>query len=207
MTKTVRSSSVLPGTRGKQTREKILRAAARLVGRMGFRRTTITEIAEGAGIGKATVYLYFKDKQDILTYLVQKETNSILDQINTAVGGENTVAGQLRAFILTRYRSIHSLLELYSATPQLLLEDFPAIQQASQNYGEQELAVVQSLLDAGRAKGELALKDTQLAAIAITGTLRSLDHPWIFQHAPSAPIDLEQRVDDLVHHFLYGMIA
>ncbi len=173
---------------------------------MGFRRTTITEIAEGAGIGKATVYLYFKDKQDILTYLVQQETTRILEQIKAAVANENTVADRLRAFILTRYRSIHSLLKLYSATPQLLLEDFPAIQEAAQDYGEQELAVVQTLLEEGCVAGELALKDAHLAAIAVTGTLRSLDHPWIFHHAPNAPIDLEQRVDDLVHHFLYGMI-
>lgn len=204
MTKSVRSSTVLRGTRGEQTRDKILRTAGRLVGRVGFRRATITEIAEGAGIGKATVYLYFKDKQDILTCLVQQETASILDQINRAVDGKDTVADRLRAFILTRYRSIHSLLELYSATPQLLMEDFPAIQAASQDYGKQELAVVQTLLEEGCATGELAVKDTHLAAIAVTGTLRSLDQPWIFQHAP---IDLEQRVDDLVHHFLHGMIA
>jgi len=207
MTKSVRSSTVLPGTRGEQTREKILRTAGRLLGRMGFRRTTITEIAEGAGIGKATVYLYFKDKQDILTCLVQQETSAILDQIKAAVATEDNVADRLRAFILTRYRSIHSLLALYTATPQLLLEDFPAIQEASQDYGEQELAVVQTLLEEGRTTGELAVKDTHLAAIAVTGTLRSLDHPWIFQHAPSAPLDLEGRVDDLVHHFLFGMSA
>jgi TetR/AcrR family fatty acid metabolism transcriptional regulator len=204
MTKTVRSSNVLPGTRGEQTRDKILRAAGRLVGRVGFRRTTITEIAEDAGIGKATVYLYFKDKQDILACLVLRETAHILDQIRQAVDGKDTVAGRLRAFILTRYRSIHSLLELYTATPQLLLEDLPAMQEAAVDYGKQELAIVETLLEEGRAAGELALQDTYLAAIAVTGTLRSLDQPWIFQHAP---IDLEQCVDDLVYLFLHGMIA
>jgi len=136
--------------------------------------------------------------------LVQGETSNILDQIRDAVEAESTVATRLRAFILTRYRSIHSLLQLYNATSQVLLEDIPCIQEASADYAEQELAIVQNLLDRGREEGELAQQDSQLAAIAVTGTLRSLDQPWIFQHMP---LDLEQRVDDLVHLFLHGLIA
>jgi AcrR family transcriptional regulator len=204
MTKSVRSSKSVPGTRGEQTREKILRTAGRLIGQAGFRRTTITGIAEVAGIGKATVYLYFKDKEDILSCLVQQETAGILTQIRQAVAGETTVPKQLRAFILTRYRSIHSLLELYHATSQVLCEDIQCIQEASEDYSEQELAIVQSLLEQGRSAGELAVPDTRLAAIAVTGTLRSLDQPWIFQNMP---LDLEKRVDDLVHLFLHGLIA
>ncbi len=204
MTKNVRSSSNSTGSRGEQTREKILRSAGRIIGRSGFRRTTITEIAEAAGIGKATVYLYFKDKQDILATLVQQETQNILGQIRDAVAAESKVAGRLRAFILTRYRSIHSLLELYNATSKVLLEDNECIREATADYGEQELAIVQTLLDQGRETGELDLQDTHLAAIAVTGSLRSLDQPWIFQRMP---LDLEQRVDDLVHLFLHGLIA
>lgn len=204
MTKSVRSSKSEPGTRGEQTREKILRAAGRLIGQAGFRRTTITGIAEMAGIGKATVYLYFKDKEDILTRLVRQETTNILTQIREAVASETTVANQLRAFILTRYRSIHSLLELYHATSQVLLEDVQCIREASQDYGEQELKIVQTLLEQGRDTGELDVPDSRLAGMAVTGTLRSLDQPWIFQRMP---FDLEKNVDDLVHLFLHGLIA
>jgi len=204
MTKSVRSSKSPPGTRGEQTREKILRAAGRLFGAMGFRKTTITEIAEGVGIGKATVYLYFQDKEDILAHLVQQETANILDQMRHALAGGETVGERLRAFILTRYRSIQSLLDLHQATSAILLEDLPCIREATDHYGDQELSIVQTLLEEGRAAGELDLQDTHLAAVAVTGTLRSLDQPWIFHHVP---IDLEQRVDDLVHLFLHGLIA
>lgn len=192
------------GSRGEQTREKILRTAGRLFGSAGFRKTTVTEIAEGSGIGKATVYLYFQDKQDIYAALVQRKTASILHQMRQAVDSAETVAQRLRAFILTRYRSIHSLLELHNATSAILLEDLPCIREATGHYDEQELAIVQALFEKGRASGELALQDMHLAAVAVTGTLRSLDQPWLFQRAP---IDLEQRVDDLVHLFLHGLIA
>jgi AcrR family transcriptional regulator len=204
MTKSVRSSNTLPGSRGEQTREKILRAAGLIFGRMGYRRTTVTEIAERAGVGKATVYLYFKDKEAIFSLLVQRETDNILALIRQAVAEPQTVADRLRAFILTRYRAIQSLLELYQASSAALLEDLPCMREAAQHYGEQELALVETFLEEGRADGTLSLPDTRLGAMAITGTLRSLDQPWIFQRMP---IDLERRVDDLVQLFLHGLIA
>jgi len=171
---------------------------------VGFHKTTVTDIAEGAGIGKATVYLYFQDKEDILSHLVHAATASILEQIREAVSGAETVGERLRAFILTRYRSIQGLLELHQATSKVLLEDLACMHEATAHYSEQELAIAQRLFEEGCASGELATHDTRLAAVAITGTLRSLDQPWIFQQVP---IDLEQRVDDLVHLFLHGLIA
>ncbi len=204
VTKNVRSYSPPAGSRGAQTRARILRAAGKIIGRSGYRKATITAIAEAAGVGKATVYLYFKDKQEILTRLVQKEAEVILDSIRRAVEPETTVSARLRAFILTRYRSVHSLLRLYNTTSQVLLEDMPSIAKATADYGEKEIAMVQAMLLRGQHEGELGDFDAHLAATVVTGTLRSLDQPWIFQHLP---LDLEQRVDDLVFLFLNGLIA
>ena len=78
-----------------------------------------------------------------------------------------------------------------------LLDDFLAKQ-----FTDQELSIVQSVLERGQATGELGPTDTRLAAIAVTGTLRSLDQPWIFHELP---LDLEQRVDDVIHLFLHGL--
>lgn len=205
MTKIVRSSrKKLTGPGREQTRDRIFRAAGHLFGRVGFRKTTITDIAEAAGIGKATVYLYFQDKKDLFASLVQKETATLIEQIRAAVDAEQTVGRRLRAFILTRYRSIHSVLELHQAASSMLLEDLPGMREATAHYSEQELALVEAIFEDAQASEELSVCDGHLAAVAVTGTLRSLDQPWIFQRAP---IDLEKRVDDLIHLFLYGLIA
>jgi len=56
------------GAREKQRQEKksqIIEAAARVFAEKGFSRTLIAEIAIQAGIGKGTVYEYFKSKDDL----------------------------------------------------------------------------------------------------------------------------------------------
>jgi AcrR family transcriptional regulator len=55
---------------------QVLAAAKELFGRFGFKKTTVDEIAERAGISKRTLYEVFKSKEKILAELVMFEARS-----------------------------------------------------------------------------------------------------------------------------------
>jgi AcrR family transcriptional regulator len=57
-----------PDLRGKRERE-ILEAAAAVFAQRGFRTARVAEVAERAGIGKGTVYEYFRSKEDLFIRL------------------------------------------------------------------------------------------------------------------------------------------
>ena len=57
-------------------REKVFQAAKELFGRFGFKKTTVDEIAEQAGISKRTVYQVFRCKEEILAELVMYEARA-----------------------------------------------------------------------------------------------------------------------------------
>lgn len=50
----------------KEKQKQIVQAAVRVFSRKGFSRTTISNIAEEAGIGKGTVYEYFESKEAVI---------------------------------------------------------------------------------------------------------------------------------------------
>lgn len=52
-------------------REAILDAALKLFSDTGFAATRVEDIARKAGVAKGTIYLYFKDKQDLFNGLVE----------------------------------------------------------------------------------------------------------------------------------------
>lgn len=53
-----------------QERQKqILDAAARIFAEKGFAAATIRDIAQAAGVAEGSIYLYFKNKQDLLVHL------------------------------------------------------------------------------------------------------------------------------------------
>src|SRR5262249_41307685 len=47
------------------TRDLILDATERLLGRLGYQKTTMEDIAREAGIGKRTIYLHFVGKEQV----------------------------------------------------------------------------------------------------------------------------------------------
>lgn len=63
-------------TLDREKKDKVLQAAKELFSRYGFRKTTVDEIAETAGMSKRTVYEVLKSKENILAELVMSEALS-----------------------------------------------------------------------------------------------------------------------------------
>ncbi|MGD9505246.1 MAG: TetR/AcrR family transcriptional regulator [Syntrophobacteraceae bacterium] len=66
-------------------RETIIRESARLFLANGFRGTSVKEITEAAGIGRGTLYWYFKSKDDILEGVLRKFEKEFLEGVIEAV--------------------------------------------------------------------------------------------------------------------------
>ena len=64
------------GAEGK--RERILRAAIKVFARKGFYSTRVSEIAKAAGVADGTIYLYFKNKDDVLISIFQDHTTKLI---------------------------------------------------------------------------------------------------------------------------------
>ncbi|HHY20503.1 MAG TPA: helix-turn-helix transcriptional regulator, partial [Bacilli bacterium] len=54
----------------------ILQAAKEVFAEVGYHGASVSRIAKSAGIGDGTVYLYFKNKEDILTTLFHEKFSS-----------------------------------------------------------------------------------------------------------------------------------
>jgi len=52
----------------KEKQRHIIQSALRVFSRKGFNRTTISDIAEEAGIGKGTIYEYFDSKEAVISF-------------------------------------------------------------------------------------------------------------------------------------------
>ncbi|MBN2084569.1 MAG: TetR/AcrR family transcriptional regulator [Anaerolineales bacterium] len=71
------------------TREKILQAASRLFVRQGYTATSVQRIARETGIGKATIYHHFPDKQAIAYSLLDRSSSRVQDALSAANAGDD----------------------------------------------------------------------------------------------------------------------
>ena len=56
-----------------ERQEQILTAAAAVIVRLGYDKTTMSDIADEAGVSRGTVYLYFKGKDELFEALLYRE--------------------------------------------------------------------------------------------------------------------------------------
>lgn len=61
--------------------DRILDAAAALFGRYGYRKLTIDDIARQAGVGKGTVYLHWRTKQQLFEALLLRESVEYVEEL------------------------------------------------------------------------------------------------------------------------------
>ncbi len=62
-----------------QREQRILDAAAALLVRWGYRKTTIDDVAREAGVGKGTIYLHWKDKNALFGATLRRASRRLID--------------------------------------------------------------------------------------------------------------------------------
>lgn len=73
----------------------ILNAAYALFGSKGYYETKMSEVAEQAGIAKGTVYLYFKNKEELFMAVTRRDCEVFLQQLHDKVQVSETLTDKL----------------------------------------------------------------------------------------------------------------
>ena len=88
------------------TVDRLLRAAAHAFADKGFHATTTRDIASGAGLSPAGVYVHFGSKEELLFNLSRSGHESALRLLRSAIGDGATPAEQL-ANVMGRFSEWH----------------------------------------------------------------------------------------------------
>lgn len=89
------------------TYDTILQVAGRLFSQHGYTATSMRQIAQEAGIGKATIYHHFPDKRAIVSALLSQGVADIQEMLETIKAEKDP----RRRIEITTETSIHFLLE------------------------------------------------------------------------------------------------
>ncbi|MBU1742692.1 MAG: TetR/AcrR family transcriptional regulator [Proteobacteria bacterium] len=95
-------------------KDAIIEAAAAVFGRRGYKNATIAQIAEGAGVGKGTVYEYFDSKAELFLAVFDWVHQQVAEAAVVAaekLGG--SVADRMRARVEAAIRAVREKWDFY----------------------------------------------------------------------------------------------
>ena len=162
------SSAPLPAPktkRGERTRQKILDAAEREIGRKGFAEASISTITAEAAVGQGTFYLYFRSKEDVLRELVLRMGRRLRRHLALAIADAPT---RLEA----ERRGLRAFLEFVRANPDLyrVVGECQFVDEAVfRRYYEELAASYRTGLLGAEARGEISEGDAEVRAWALMG--------------------------------------
>lgn len=90
-----------PGVKRGQTKEKLLRSAARLFARYGYAGVSIAEIARDLGLTKQALLHHFGNKDALYGAAVRLYAEPVLQRLYAVIDDDSTPEAQLRAFFLS----------------------------------------------------------------------------------------------------------
>jgi TetR/AcrR family fatty acid metabolism transcriptional regulator len=83
----------------KAKRERILRAAIKIFSQKGFFSSKVSDIAQSAGVADGTIYLYFKNKDDLLISLFEEKMAEVVADVRERVDSGEGALSRLKIFI------------------------------------------------------------------------------------------------------------
>jgi AcrR family transcriptional regulator len=154
----------------------ILEAAARVFAERGLRGTRMADIATRAGIGKGTVYEYFRSKEDLFLRLFHWYTGLAITSMKDSTGDDDSPAlARLRSCCDSLLASCLEIMDMYPLTMEFWSastapEYRDDLTVEFRRLYEQFRGVISGLLRAGMARGEIgAHVDPEKVAAVLIG--------------------------------------
>ncbi len=186
-----------------EKKELIIKTAQQLFSRFGFLKTTGDEIAKAARMGKASLYHYFKSKEDIFRDVIEKESQVLSGKTREAIEREKTPQGKMKAFIVTRMECLSELANIYDALKNEYLEHYAFIEKTREANFREEIETVKAILEGGVKDGGFEIDDVELTAFAIISALKGLEYPWTIKTPVS---EVEKNIDKLLEILFNGIV-
>ena len=182
---------------------RILEAAVKVFAEKGFHQSTISQIAREAGVADGTIYLYFKNKDDILVQFFQYKTKQVFSGFREEVKKADSAVDKLRNLVLRhltefqRDRNMAIVYQAFAHHKNDLVEG--NIREMSKMY----LEMVSEILELGQQEGSMR-KDMYVGLVKrfILGAVESAISNWLRSRKE---YDLASMADPLIDLFIRGI--
>ena len=182
---------------------RILEAAVKVFAEQGFFQSTISQIAKEAGVADGTIYLYFKNKEDILVQFFSYKARQVFARFREEVDEADTAVDKLRNLIhrhLEEFQNDRNMAMVYRAETH---QNSRLVEEQIKEMSKMYLDIVSEIVEQGQEEGAIR-RDLYLGLVKrfILGAVDEVINTWL--HTGSN-YDLATMADPLVDLFMRGI--
>jgi len=163
---------------------QIIDAAVVVIAENGYHQAQVSKIAKQAGVADGTIYLYFRNKEDILISLFQEKMGNFIELIESKIAGKTTAVEKLLMLVESHlewvaadnHLAIVTQLELRQSNKDLRLK----INEVLKGY----LKLIDKIVVEGIERNEFRTNlNVRLARQMIFGTIDETVTTWVMSES------------------------
>jgi len=185
--------------------DSLLDAARHCILAVGWKRTTLTDVARRAGVSRMTIYRRWPDMQTLLSDLMTREWSGVVER--TAVGDSGSARDRLAAGVAATARTLRDndlFRKIVHVDPELLL---PYLLDRRGRTQDSILALTEGAIAEGQRDGSIRRGDATLLSrallLAVHGFVISAETMAGDPHDPGPTlVELDAELRQLVERYL-----
>ncbi|MBQ4842501.1 TetR/AcrR family transcriptional regulator [Bacillus safensis] len=186
----------------KQKRPKymqIIDAAVVVIAENGYHQSQVSKIAKQAGVADGTIYLYFKNKEDILISLFKEKMGQFIERMETDIQKKPSAKEKLLLLIEEHFRMLAQNHHLALVTQLELRQSNLELRQKINEVLKGYLNMLELILTEGKKTGEFRQNlDVRLARQMVFGTIDETATTWVMNDQKYDLPALAENVHDLL---------
>ncbi|MEM2936479.1 MAG: TetR/AcrR family transcriptional regulator [Candidatus Bathyarchaeia archaeon] len=180
--------------------KKILQAAVKIFAEKGFYKAKISEIAREAGVADGTIYLYFKNKDDILIQLFEEEMDRMINSMREELLAFKDPLQKLSAFVHRHLQVVEENPRLAEVIQVELRQSNKFVKNYTNRKFQEYLNILEDIIREGQTEGLIRLDiDPGVAKRVIFGALDEMSTFWVLSKKKSGRAqEVARQVTELV---------
>ncbi|MBN2744746.1 TetR family transcriptional regulator [Breznakibacter xylanolyticus] len=200
------TQELTPGALNDSVQTAILESARELFARFGYKKTTMEDIAQVLGKGKSSLYYYFKNKEEIFQAVIKWEGDLLFSKLQKVLQTNDAPDVKMRNYVVIRMENIRELQNYHVTLKQDVPGGFEFLEQIKNDYEQQEVQMIESIMQEGLDAGLFHLNNTNMAAVAIVTALKGLETPLLQAINQKNYEDFRVQINNILNILFYGLI-
>lgn len=189
--------------RDKPKYRQIIDAAVIAIAENGYHQAQVSKIAKQAGVADGTIYLYFKNKEDILISVFQEKMAVFVESLQQITKSNISPTEKLSKMIENHFNVLSSDHHLATVTQLELRQSNKDIRMKINAILKEYLKLLDHILVEGIENGEFTNKlDVRLARQMVFGTIDETITTWVMN---DFRYDLQETAPKVIQLLLNGL--
>ncbi len=189
----------------REVREAILDATDEFLSRNGYQKMTIDDLAAAVGIGKGSIYLHFRSKEEVVLSHIDRIIERLKMELKSIAALEISAEERLRKMLVMRVLFRFDSVQHYTQSLNDLLSAIrPSLLARRENYFVEESEVFASVIEKAEVfETDDALKTAQTLLLATNSLL-----PYsLTAHELGERDEIEEKTRRIANLLLKGLIS